>query len=229
MRFCLDWLRPPQTPARVEAILRRSARRHTRLGDRPRAAVVFLPRYSLYGELLEAIEANRAPPTRRRPWPTVRAADVLLETVYRLTVSLAMCRGARSRSWPTRAKVLFDTGVIRIHEARPGTAGSSSKIRFTTPPRPGERRSRSACERAGGPGAGRSRRPGSGGTRNRLGLAPRRSLRLPAGVQYDPDTSSHAIFNAGFGGAAHVGSGSAEVRACSASASTTMAEFTPRR
>ena len=119
VKICLDWLRATQTPARVEAILGRLAPA-TRASVTGRVLPSFSYPYSLYGELLEAIEAEQGAAYSAQALAHGRfAADVLLETVYRLTVkpgNVPRTLEVLADAW----KVLFDTGVIRIHEARPG-------------------------------------------------------------------------------------------------------------
>lgn len=119
LRICLDWLHASQTPARVETILGRLAP-STRSTVTGRVLSSFQYPYSLYGELLEAIEAEQGEAYPAQAQAHGRyAADVLLETVYRLTVkpgNVPRTLEVLADAW----KVLFDTGAIRIHDARPG-------------------------------------------------------------------------------------------------------------
>ena len=119
LKILLDWLKASQPPARVEAIL-------VRLAPASRATITgrvlssFQYPYALYGELLEAIEAELGTSYSAQAFAHGRyAADVLLETVYRLTVkpgNVPRTIEVLADAW----KVYFDTGEIRVHDLRAG-------------------------------------------------------------------------------------------------------------
>jgi hypothetical protein len=150
VKALLDWLRDSH-PARVAAILQRLPA-STRAVLEGRLLPSFQFPYPLYVELLEAMAAEFGPGYTAQALAHGRwAADMLLETIYRLTVktgNVPRTLELLADSW----KVIFDTGEISIDQPTPGRCTMSIVDPTYSPLHAwiSAGYTQRACERAGG-------------------------------------------------------------------------------
>jgi hypothetical protein len=150
VKALLDWLRESH-PARAGAILHRLTP-ETRVVLEGRLLPSFQFPYALYVELLEAMSAEFAATYRAQALAHGRwAADMLLETVYRLSVkpgNVPRTLELLADSW----KVIFDTGEISIDQPANGRCTLSIVDPTYSPLHTwiSAGYTQRACERAGG-------------------------------------------------------------------------------